>query len=682
MNKYKQLSSEELAEHLDSFLIDHWSVSSVAEFIRNEKSFERKYIYKDYDSAQSKSAIIGNVYHQSLMRVFEVYKASGELMTYDAALAIAYEFLDKVGANEYKIEKGKTIEQLKDYVLKAINTLITSLLAEFAVYANEIQEILFIEQSFKEFISINGIDIPLPLKARPDIVFINKEGDLCILDHKAKYSYTNQEDAVFKYSNQAIGYALAANEAIRKCKNILQKYPKVKNGVKKFYFYENKFTTNRDGSSQIKQIPLDVEASKQLFEQILFEGVHRVVEAVQNPDYIYTMNPQDYFSSGEDMMNFWVKTHVEGLEGFPNLEPHQIKILKRRKSAIRSAAISSIPKSVIKSFTGNKNFVSLTPEDMEQLTNPERIEHRLKTFSYPVKVDHLIEGYSCDAYLLQVGAGQKIGRIYNYRLDIANVLGVRDVRIPSELVEYQNQAYVCIEVNRKEQKPLLLEKTDSADGNKLPIGRDNFGQNYYWDLDRGATPHMMIAGASGSGKSVMIGTILDEAKRKGIKVTILDPKYEFTHLTKTYKVYNEPSAIEEFMAAKVQEMDQIFKKSGAKGAQKNKELIIFDEASDCLSRKEYGTLEQSTLLLAQKARSAGIHLLLAAQRFSVKVLTGDAKANFPIRLCLTVASGVDSKVMIGDEGAEKLNGQGDALLVSPEHGQPVRIQCFALPNNI
>jgi len=190
---------------------------------------------------------------------------------------------------------------------------------------------------------------------------------------------------------------------------------------------------------------------------------------------------------------------------------------------------------------------------------------------------------------------------------------------------------------------------------------------------------MMISGASGSGKSVVIRTIIEVAASKGVNVVILDPKYEFTDMRNSgHLVYNEAEDIEAFMMCKVDEMDAIFKASGANGQSKQKQLIIFDEAADCLSRKsQYGTLEKNTLLLAQKARSAGIHLLLAAQRFSVKILTGDAKANFPTRLCLTVASAIDSKVMLGVEGAEKLNGRGDGLFISPDHGEPVRLQCFA-----
>lgn len=732
MNKYANLSTDELREHLDRFLVDHWSVSSIGEFIRNEKSFERKYIFKDYDKEKSASAIIGDVYHGSLMEFFRHYQA-GKVLSYDSLLMVAHRLLDDIGADEYKAQKRLTIIELQQKALESVNFALQSFLSEFDSYANEIQEVLFIETAFKEFVTINGIDVPIPLKFKPDIVFITKEGELAILDHKAKYSYTEEKDVIMRYSNQSIGYKLGMDVAILRQESILKKYPKAAEGVKHFFYYENKFTKNKDRSRQIRQIPMDFENSGKLFEQILFEGVFRVVDAVQNPDYVYLMNPNDFFEDSEKVINFWIKTHVEGLDGFPNLSPAQIAMLKQRKSSIRRSALTGIHKGIVKAFTNPKEFVPITQEDMDNLTVPEKIEHRLRTFNYPVKVEHTVEGYSCDTYLLQIAAGLKTSQIYGYRMDVANVIGVRDVRIAPSLVEYKGGAHVAIEVNRKNTKPLFLSDADIPEGNVFPLGKNNFGHTMSWSIDNPSTPHVMIAGASGSGKSVAIRTIIEVANRKGIKVAILDPKYEFLSYKKQgHNVINELSDIEAFMERKVYEMDAIFRTRGAHGASDDKQLIIFDEAADCFARQarerkilidedgneveepqkrieqagsreeaealrplwaayrtakrvtddKFKTLEENTLILAQKARSAGIHLVLAAQRFSVKVLTGDAKANFSTRLCLTVASGVDSKVMLDQEGAEKLNGKGDALLTSPEHSEPVRLQCFAIQSSL
>lgn len=698
MNKYAQLDQAALAKHMEGFLIDHWSISAISSFIGNEKNFERRYIYKDYDQQRSMPSIIGDVYHHCLMEFFRNFQNGGEILSYDALTMIAHAKLDTIGADEYKPQKKLTIIEQQLKALECINFAAKSFLAEFDAYANEIQTVLYVEQAFKEFIQLNGIDVPLPLKAKPDLIFIDKEGYVCILDHKSVYSYTDEKNVIKKYSNQSIGYKLVFDEFIRRNPHLFEKWPKAKEGVKNFYYYENKYSQNRDGSRQIRQIPMDFEKSAQLFEQVLFEGVFRLMEAVQNPDYVYLMNPNDVMEDGTKILEFWMKTHLEGLEGFPNLTTQQKKILKKRRSSIRRSALTGIPKSMIRAFTDPTDFVSLTLEDMENLSIPERIEHRLRTFSYPVKVEHTIEGYSCDTYLLQIGAGLKSTQIYGYRMDIANAVGVKDVRINKSLVEYKGSAYIAIEVNRRETRPLFLTKADIQDGPVFPIGKDNYGNTLSWSLLNPSTPHMMIAGAAGSGKSVAICDIIEVALKKGIPVVILDPKYEFTRYADRCEVYNELQDIEAFMELAVAEMDIIFKAKGAVGNSKNKRLIIFDEAADCLIRqtkervsysvnimtgketktvdRNFKTLEENVLIIAQKARSAGMHLVLAAQRFSAKILTGDAKANFTTRLCLTVASGTDSKVMLDQEGAEKLNGKGDALITSPEYSDPIRIQCF------
>jgi hypothetical protein len=424
---------------------------------------------------------------------------------------------------------------------------------------------------------------------------------------------------------------------------------------------------------------------------MLYEGVYRMIEAVQNPDYVYLMNPDDNFPDAGELIDFWVKTRIEGLDGFPNLKPRQKALLAKRRQEQRNSSLSKIPKSVIRAFKEQTGFVSFNNSDMTNLTLRERIEHRLKCFSFNAKVSHQIEGYSCDTFLLEVGAGVKINQIFGYRMDIANAAGVADVRILNSLIQYGDNSYISVEINKKDRKPLIIDSLGlPSDGWKFPIGRDNFNNEVYWDIGNPSTPHLLVSGASGSGKSIALETIITCAISKGMTVGIIDPKYEFMDYSgrKDIQVINGQYEVEEFMRQKVEEMDNIYRnKGGAKGNTNNKQLIIFDEASDCFTRQsrpargeEWKTLEENTLLLSQKARSAGIHLVLASQRFSVKVMTGDAKANFPTRLCLTVASAVDSKVMLDVEGAEKLNGKGDALYKSPDMGEPLRIQTYMCEN--
>jgi DNA segregation ATPase FtsK/SpoIIIE-like protein len=352
---------------------------------------------------------------------------------------------------------------------------------------------------------------------------------------------------------------------------------------------------------------------------------------------------------------------------------------------MRRFSISKVPKALIKSFKAQTGFISFNNEDMADKTNEEKIEHRLKTLSFDVKVAHTISGYSCNIYLLDVGIGQKVGSIFRYKMDIASALDVSSIRIAEKLVKYEGKSYLSIEVNKHpdERSVLTLDQSGIPSGTKFALGRDNYNKEIIWDIGNHSTPHLLVAGATGSGKSVAIKTIIDQAFSKGYDVTIIDPKYEFKEYGGKCKVTSDQKEIEAIMSQKVAEMDSMYK-AGIDHASK-KQMIIFDEGSDCFTRQsrpdrgeKFKTLEENTLLLAQKARAAGIHLVLSSQRWSVKILTGDVKANFATRLCLTVASETDSKVMLDEVGAEDLNGRGDALYRSPDTGESIRIQCYIM----
>jgi len=685
MNQYSALSEADKKDLLDNYLIEHFSISAINEFISNEKAFEKKYIFKIYDQTSGLSQIIGSAYHKALEEYFISYKEEGIQTTFDALVMICYEYIESIPATNWRPQVKKTIEELKAEAIKRVNFLIKSFLAEVDTYLSDIQEILFVEKSFTEFVTLDGIDLPLPFKFKMDIGYIDKEGYLCVSDHKAKKNYTKEEDVNMDCANQSIGYAVGLKSVFEREEyaGLVKKYPKIKEGVKRFNYYENKYSKNMDGSSQIKRISIDIGDSSQMYEAMLFDGVWRVLRAVQDPDYVYLMNKNDYFQDKGEMVDFWVKTRVEGLEGFPQLNAKQKRIMGRRRKDLRTSSISKIPKAAITAFKEQTKFVSYNTEDMSALSTQERIVQRLKTFGYMVNVAHVVHGYSCDTYLLEIGAGMQSKKIYNYRMDIAQAVGKADVRIAKGLLTYDNFPYVAIEVNNDQESRRFLSIDESGlSGDSLPIGRDNFENPISWAPSNPSTPHMLVAGASGSGKSIALKTMIEAAIAQGYEVTIIDPKRDehfkaFSGVT----IYHEMEDIELFLEIKVEEMDAIYK-SGSK----TKQIIFFDEASDCFTRQtakkkgvdEFRTLQQNTLLLAQKARSAGIHLVLASQRFSVKVLSGDAKANFPARLCLTVTSGVDSKVMLDEIGAEALNGKGDALYRTPELSEPVRIQTYML----
>lgn len=345
------------------------------------------------------------------------------------------------------------------------------------------------------------------------------------------------------------------------------------------------------------------------------------------------------------------------------------------------------------------------------MSNGEKIEHTLRTFGIIVKVAHEINGYSSDTYLLEVSAGTKMSNILKYKLDIANALNVSSVRIGNDLIIYEDKSYLSIEVSKKRTKDLLFDPK-YLDGENLPVGVDNFGRTVYWDLNNHATPHVLICGATGSGKSVCIISMIEYARLAGIKdIVIFDPKYEFCRYSGDgIKVINEIEEIELEMKNLVEDMQ-----SRAKTGIKSKTLVVFDEFADAVSASKTGpeldikekvlvgyyapkkingislppepkyeiktvgrlkSLEENLKILLQKGRSLGFRIIAATQRASVKVITGDAKVNFPVQICFRVPKELDSKVVLDESGAETLSGMGDGLIKSPEYLDIVRFQGF------
>lgn len=308
------------------------------------------------------------------------------------------------------------------------------------------------------------------------------------------------------------------------------------------------------------------------------------------------------------------------------------------------------------------------------MTPQEKIEHTLKTFGKMARVAYTFEGYSSNTFLLEVSAGVKVSEIFKYRLDIANALNVENVRISNQLIVHEERSYLSIDLAKKADKVLEFNP-DDRDGWKIPLGKDNFGNVIYWDMDNPATPHALICGQTGSGKSVELINIIEQVKLAGADhIVILDPKYEFEdYQSYNVDVINEMDQIDAALAKLVEQMDRM-----VKGKQAKKIIVIFDEFADAVTRIGK-PLEENLRILLQKGRSSGFRICAATQRASVKVITGDAKVNFPIQICFRVNKEADSRVVLDEPGAECLAGKGDGLIKSPEYRDTVRFQAYYKP---
>lgn len=679
INRYSLLQGDSLEEHLSRFLIDSWSYTSVATFARNEKEFERRYVYRE-PSRRSASTVAGTAYHAALQLYFERLRDTGAEAPLADMQQAAYAAIDSTEANQWKLgKKTPTVEAAVEAATKTANALIDNFYKERGVYADSIARIVGVEVPAESWLTVNGVDIPLPCRSQIDLVAELADGRRVIIDHKSKNAYTDENELGFTGAKQAIVYALAWENA----------HPDLP--VDQVWYVENKYSINRDGSPQLRKMAITLDPdTRRLYEAILYEPLRRLIQAVQDPDYIYTINDADPMADRAELYDFWARTLISDIDSF-NIPDGKKELIARRQRKIRDASAATISPKVITSFRSQAaSFISFQLRD--DMTPQEKIEHTLRSFGIMARVAHVLGAYSSISYLLEIGAGVKIANIASHALDIANAIDTPSVRILPALTVYQGHSYLCIEAPHRSTETLVWEP-ERLDGSRIPLGVDNFGRTVVWDIDNHSTPHMLICGATGSGKSVCIKSTIAYASLAGVpRIIVLDPKYEFIGRLPGCEVIAEIELIEQRMAELVAEM-QASAKNGGLGY---KTLIVFDEFADAVASARSGkaldikdgngrtvardkSLEENLRILLQKGRSLGYRIAAATQRASTKVITGDAKVNFPVQVCFRVPKAVDSKVVLDEEGAETLAGRGDALIKSPEYFGTVRFQGFYKP---
>lgn len=666
MSKYESYTPDQLEEHFSSYLIDSWSYSKVSCFARNEKAFERQYIYLEPDR-RSSSSVAGNAYHAALEEFFSVMQMTGNVQMPDVVSLEqrAFEYInDKVESNEWKLQKTTpTVEDcIADSTRKA-TALVRSFYGERDLYLEDMEKVIAVEARYEEWLTVNGVDIPLPCHAIVDLVLRLKDGRTVIVDHKGKGAYSDEKEVALVHGKQAVTYVLAFEKSTG-----IQ--------VDEVWFIENKYTSNKDNTPQLRKfvIAMDLD-SRRLYEAMLYEPLRRMIEATSDPDYIYTVNDSDNLSDKAELYAFWAKTMIAEVDDF-NVPDGKKELIRKRQRKIKDASLAMISPKVITDF--RKEAASFITYDLSfsNMNNSEKIHHILMTFGMNTQVTE-ITGFSSDTYLLEVSAGVKIGNIYKYRKDIANALNVPNVRIAEDLAIYEGKSYVSVEAGKKRTETLLWD-VKYLQGKKLPVGMDNFRNVIYWDIDNHSTPHLLVCGSTGSGKSVELRSLIEYAILAGVDdITVMDPKYEFLDLASgNVKVYNETDDMYRVMGGMVADMQR-----RPKTKDRHLTLLVIDEFADIMDStptdKGGMTIEQLLKMLAQKGRALGFRIIAATQRASTKIITGDTKVNFPVQICFRMPKAIDSQVVIDEEGAECLQGQGDGLIKSPEYmDRVVRFQGF------
>ncbi|MDO6355462.1 DNA translocase FtsK 4TM domain-containing protein [Caloramator sp. CAR-1] len=350
----------------------------------------------------------------------------------------------------------------------------------------------------------------------------------------------------------------------------------------------------------------------------------------------------------------------------------------------------------------NENRTKINGNDKKELLMSARsLEETLASFGIDAKVTQVTKGPSVTRYELHPGVGVKVSKIVNLSDDIALNLAAPSVRIEAPI---PGKSAIGIEVPNKEVTPVYLREVIESDEFQqfnsslaFALGKDISGRCIVADIAK--MPHLLIAGATGSGKSVCINTLITSLIYKSspndVKMLLIDPKVVelsvyngIPHLI--IPVVTEPRKAASALEWAVSEMTsryKLFADNNVRNIESYNKLmedvspenklpkivIIIDELAD-LMMVAPNEVEDSITRLAQMARAAGIHLVIATQRPSVDVITGVIKANIPSRISFAVSSQIDSRTILDMAGAEKLLGRGDMLFLPIGENKPIRIQ--------
>lgn len=336
----------------------------------------------------------------------------------------------------------------------------------------------------------------------------------------------------------------------------------------------------------------------------------------------------------------------------------------------------------------------------DYMQTARKLEATLESFGVRAKVLEVVRGPAVTRYEIQPDIGVKVSRIVNLTDDIALALAAKDIRMEAPI---PGKSAIGIEVPNPEVSLVTMREVmetqifqDAESRLSIAFGRDISGQTIVGNLAK--MPHLLVAGATGSGKSVCINgiitSILYKAKPDEVKFLMVDPKMVelnvyngIPHLLAP--VVTDPKRASLALKKIVVEMEkryELFSKSGTRNVEGYNNLmkdnpaailpyivVIVDELAD-LMMVAANDVEDAICRLAQMARAAGIHLIIATQRPSVDVITGLIKANIPSRIAFGVSSNVDSRTILDMPGAEKLLGRGDMLFLPMGASKPVRVQ--------
>jgi hypothetical protein len=454
-------------------LIDHWSYSSMSQLMRNPLAFKKKYILKIYDDTMSPSGVVGSAAHKAL----EAYYNGKD---FDAAKMVGLEYINNM--SDMGINYGKT--GTREQIINTYNQAINFYFEELPTY----HKILGVEKGITARCkTIDGEDMPLPLKSFSDLIVENELGEIWIVDHKFVKYYSDGNVDVFSHFLQGMfNYHTVKAEFGRAPTGII--------------FNECKTSRNKNGEPQIQPYTITFDGQYGDFATF-YKLLNACTKLINLPEMVFLPNPSDIFD-GQSSFDAY-RMGVIGTDR-PVTVQHKTEQVKFAEKTYVPTASDTV---------GN-----------EDLTNEEKIRIKLAEFGITVKMEETKIGASIIRYSMKPSRGIPMSKIARYADDLSLALEAHSLRLETPIrgtslvgVEIPNPNRQRIDFGANHLRPNTMQ---------LPIGVDVNGGVLHYDLAQ--MPHLLIAGQTGAGKSVMLNVILsaltEQMNKSKLQLVLIDPK--------------------------------------------------------------------------------------------------------------------------------------------------------------
>lgn len=657
---------------MENNLIDYWSYSSLTLFLRNRLAFKKTYILKQYDNESSPASVVGKAAHKAMEQYLKL--GTGDVAD---AIETGARYIQSVSDLEINYGKAGSREQ----IIKNYHQAINSYFAELPDFG----KVLGVEEAITTVVKDrNGNELPIQLKSISDVIGEDANGDIWIHDHKF----------IKNYSDGTEDKGVLIIQGLFNAHTVEAKYGRMPKGI---VFHECKTTLNRDGSGQVQPYTLTFDDPAHF--AVFYKLINDATKEIRKPDVMFLPNPQDMFD-GQASWDIY-RQDLIGVEA-------PVAVQRKLKDT------TFVEKKYIPSKIDQEENANFTPE--------AKIEAKLAEFGLSVQMAKTSVGAAITRYTFKPGRARKLSEYERYAKDLQYALEVTSIRVEAPI---PGTGLVGVEV-----PSAVRTKIDFADEHlvpntlNIPVGVDVHGKVVHKDL--ADMPHLMVAGATGAGKSVMLNVIIKsltaQMSPNDLSLVLIDPKrVELSHFRELPHllgevIYDTDKALIalEWLVEEMEARYDQLSKAGHRfiddynlnnTTKMTKIVMVIDEFADLMlsggktvvkaqfterterdnagkivakykekTQDERPSAEQLLVKLAQKARAVGIHLVIATQRPSVDVVTGLLKANIPTKIAFMTTNKINSTVILDQAGAEELTGKGDMLFLDPSHKGLQRLQ--------